>query len=267
MFARLKSENRPAFVTYTVANDPNFDSSLALMHRFVSAGIDLIEIGHPFSDPILDGATIQKANLRGLAAGGNLGRTLDLCAAFRCTNTTTPLVLMGYANPLAAMGYDSFARRASEAGIDGLIAGDFPLREAGALLDALARYGISMIPMAAPTLAAKDFLSDHPAVGGFLYCIPVVGPTGGPSASIEAIAAGVDRCREVSNLPILVGFGVKTPEMAAQVGQIADGVIVATALIDKFQAQLEQAPDDMDAFLSYVADQIALYRYIIDAGG
>ncbi|SEK22740.1 tryptophan synthase subunit alpha [Pacificibacter marinus] len=270
MFQRLKREGRPAFVTYTVASDPSFEASLVLMHRFVASGIDLIEIGHPFSDPILDGATIQKANIRGLAAGGNLTRTLELCAAFRQTDTTTPLVLMGYANPLAVMGYERFAERAAAAGVDGLIAGDFPLREANALLDALAEQGIFMIPMAAPTLEAKDFTSDHPAVGGFLYCIPVVGPTGGPSASIDAIAQGVARCREVSTLPVMVGFGVKTPKMAADVGQVADGVIVATALIDTFQAVLDCGDKDLgdkdgDAFLDYVAEQISLYRTAIDA--
>ncbi|MDO6724926.1 tryptophan synthase subunit alpha [Celeribacter halophilus] len=264
MFNRLKVEDRSAFVTYTVANDPTFEASLALMHKFVASGIDLIEIGHPFSDPILDGATIQKANIRGLASGGNLDRTLDLCAAFRQTDPVTPLVLMGYANPLAVMGYERFAQRAAAAGVDGLIAGDFPLREAGDLLDALGRYGIFMIPMAAPTLEAKDFTSEHPTVGGFLYCIPVVGPTGGPSASIEAIAAGVAECREVSTLPVMVGFGVKTPQMAADVGRVADGVIVATALIDMFQEKLNGDDPQGSDYLDYVADQINQFRMAID---
>ncbi|NIZ13001.1 tryptophan synthase subunit alpha [Phaeobacter sp. HF9A] len=265
MFRRLNDAQRPAFVTYTVAGDPSFEACLARLHQFVASGIDMIEIGHPFSDPILDGATIQQANIRALSAGGNLERTLELCAAFRTQDTTTPLILMGYANPLAVMGYERFAARAAAAGVDGLIAGDFPLREAGPLLDALAHHGLYLIPMAAPTLAPKDFTSEHPAVGGFLYCIPVVGPTGGPSASINAIAEGVARCLAESSLPVMVGFGVKTPAMAADVGRVADGVIVATALIDLFQQAAQDDDPASPDFLNYVGQEIGRFRKVIDA--
>ncbi|MDT0682407.1 tryptophan synthase subunit alpha [Roseicyclus sp. F158] len=263
MFARLSRTSRKAFVTYTVACDPDFDASLARMHAFVASGIDMIEIGHPFSDPILDGLAIQAANRRALAAGGNLERTFALCAAFRETDSETPLVLMGYANPIAAMGYQSFAAGAAEAGIDALIAGDFPLREAKPLLDALAEHGLKMILMAAPTLDEADFTSDHPAVGGFLYCIPVVGPTGGPSASTEAIADSVERCRAASPLPVMVGFGIKTPDKAAAVGQIADGVIVASAMIESFAAYLENGKE---GFLDFVGNEVQAYRQAIDNG-
>lgn len=235
MFHRLRSEDRKAFVTFTLSSDPSFDESLERMRLLVRNGIDLLEIGHPFSDPVLDGATIQTANRRALAAGGNLSRAFELCAAFRAEDDVTPIVLMGYANPIVTMGYDTFAARAAAGGIDGLIVADLPLREAEPLLDALAREGLFFIPLAAPTVAAEDFTSPHAGVGGFLYCIPVVGPTGGPSASIEAIAEAVARCRLVSSLPVMVGFGVKTPDMAASVAGIADGVVVASVLIEEFE--------------------------------
>lgn len=263
MFARLGREGRKAFVTFNVASDPSFDESLARLKAYAASGSDLIEIGHPYSDPILDGATIQKANRRGLAAGGNLSRTLDLVAAFREHDDVTPLVLMGYANPLAVMGYEAFAERAAEAGVDGIIAADFPIREADDLLAALARHGLVMIPLAAPTLSPEDFAIEKPGIGGFLYCIPVVGPTGGPSASLEAITEAVTRCRAVSKLPVMVGFGVKTPDMAAGIATVADGVIVATSLIDQFETLRSELP--ADEFQPAVAAVIADYRRTIDA--
>lgn len=263
MFARLAAEGRKAFVSFTVASDPSFEESLERLKTFAASGIDLIEVGHPFSDPILDGATIQKANRRALAAGGSLGRTLELCAAFREEDDDTPLILMGYANPLAVMGYEAFAERAAASGVDGIIAADFPIREADALLAALARYGLVMIPLAAPTLSPDDFAVERPGIGGFLYCIPVVGPTGGPSASVEAIAEAVGRCRAVSRLPVLVGFGVKTPDMAAGVAEVADGVIVATALIDRFET-LRAEKKSPRAFRKAVADEVLGYRRTIE---
>lgn len=235
MFRRLKSEDRKAFITFTLSSDPSFEESLERLHLLVENGIDLLEIGHPFSDPVLDGATIQTANRRALAAGGSLSRTLDLCAAFRADDDVTPIILMGYANPIVTMGYDAFVARAAAAGIDGLIIADLPLREAEPLLDVLSHQGLFFIPLAAPTVAAEDFTSRHAGVGGFLYCIPVVGPTGGPSASKEAIAEAVARCRLVSDLPVMVGFGVKSPRMAADVAEIADGVVVASVLIEEFE--------------------------------
>jgi tryptophan synthase alpha chain len=264
MFARLKSEGRKAFATFTLSSDPSFEESLERLRLLVKNGIDLLEIGHPFSDPVLDGATIQTANRRALAAGGNLSRAFDLCAAYRIEDDVTPIVLMGYANPIVAMGYDAFAARAAAAGIDGLIIADMPLREAGPLLEALAREGMYFVPLAAPTVDAGDFTSDHPGVGGFLYCIPVVGPTGGPSASIGAIAEAVARCRLVSPLPVMVGFGVKTPAMAADVARVADGVVVASALIEEFERMRTALPrKDFGAAAGSLTQQ---YRHAVDTG-
>jgi tryptophan synthase alpha chain len=260
MFDRLRAADRRAFATYAVASDPSFEESLAELHGFVAAGIDLIELGYPFSDPILDGATIQKANRRGMEAGGNLARTLDLVAAFRETDSATPIVLMGYANPLAVMGYEAFAARAAASGVDGIIVADMPLREAGALLAALAMHGMVMIPLFAMTLEEKD-VAPRPGVGGFLYCIPVVGPTGGPSATIETIGTAVACCRRSTTLPVMVGFGIKTPEAAAAVATIADGVIVASALIDLVDA--EAGPAGVQR-LSRYSRHIGAFRQAID---
>lgn len=263
MFCRLKCKGRKAFATFTLSSDPTFEESLERLHLLVKNGIDILEIGHPFSDPVLDGATIQTANRRALAAGGNLARAFELCAAFRKKDEVTPIVLMGYANPIVTMGYDAFATRAAAAGIDGLIVADLPLREAGPLLDALAHEGLYFIPLAAPTVDASDFTSPHPGVGGFLYCIPVVGPTGGPSASMDAIAESVTRCRMVTPLPVMVGFGVKTPPMAAEVAVIADGVVVASVLIEEFERmRTALSPDE---FKAAVGDLALTYRRAIDA--
>ncbi|MBX9458055.1 MAG: tryptophan synthase subunit alpha [Rhizobium sp.] len=263
MFRRLQSEGRKAFATFTLSSDPSFKECLERLDLLVKNGIDILEIGHPFSDPVLDGATIQVANRRALAAGGNLARAFELCAAFRKKNKVTPIVLMGYANPIVTTGYDAFACRAAAAGIDGLIVADLPLREAGPLLDALAREGLYFIPLAAPTVETSDFTSRHPGVGGFVYCIPVVGPTGGPSASMDAILDAVTRCRMASALPVMVGFGVKTPSMAADVAAIADGVVVASVLIEEFEKmRTALSPAEFKA----AAGDLALgYRRVIDA--
>lgn len=263
MFRRLESEGRRAFATFTLACDPSFDESLARMRLLARNGIDLLEIGHPFSDPILDGATIQTANRRALDAGGNLSRTLELCAAFRADDDVTPIVLMGYANPIVTMGYEAFAARAAAAGIDGLIAADLPLREAKPLLDAFVPEGLFLIPLAAPTVATEDFTSPHAGVGGFLYCIPVVGPTGGPSASMEAISEAVARCHLVSGLPVMVGFGVKTPQMAASVAETAEGVVVASVLIEEFDRMRTDL--DRQDFETSAGRLILDYRLAIDA--
>jgi tryptophan synthase alpha chain len=260
-FARLKAEGRRAFVAYTVACDPSFDDSLERMLIYARAGVDAIEIGFPFSDPILDGDTIRTANRRAIAAGGNLMRAFELCAAFRTQDGATPLVLMGYAAPIVSMGYAKFAENAARAGIDGVIVADMPLREANGLLAALAQHGLVMIPLSAPNLPPTDFAMTKPGLGGFLYCIPVIGATGGPSASRDEVAEAVARCRAVSRLPVLVGFGVKTPEMAAEVAHIADGVIVATALLDKILALM---PAASPAYEETVIELIRAYRDAID---
>jgi tryptophan synthase alpha chain len=262
-FASLAAENRKALVSYAVACDPSFDESLEQLFIYARAGVDVIEVGYPFSDPILDGPTIQKANQRALAAGGSLARTLDVCARFRRKDAVTPLVLMGYANPLAAMGYEAFAARAAAAGVDGVIIADMPLREADELLSSLAAEHLFMIPLSAPNLSTNDYAVKRRGIGGFLYCIPVIGPTGGPSASFEEVSRAVVRCRAASQLPILVGFGIKTPEMANAVAQIADGVIVATALLDSFLS-LRSRKLSKRQYADRVFSVLTAYRRAVD---
>jgi tryptophan synthase alpha chain len=238
--SRLKRGGAKAFVTYLVAGYPDQATSLEQMRCLVASGIDMIEVGFPFSDPILDGATIQALNRRAVSAGGSLSRTLALCAEFRKADKRTPVILMGYSNPLAAMGYPTFAHRAASAGVDGVIVADMPLREAKPLLDGL---------------PAKEFAAEVPGVGGFLYCIPVSGPTGGPSATNRQTRAAVARCRAASALPIIVGFGIKTPAAAAAAARTGNGVLEG----------IRRNGKEGDVF-GILAKEIAAYRYAIDLG-
>jgi tryptophan synthase alpha chain len=262
--AELKRRRRRAFVTYLVAGYPDAATSLDQMRCVVASGIDMIEVGYPFSDPILDGATIQSLNRRAVAAGGSLSRALELCAAFRRGDKTTPLILMGYSNPLVAMGYHAFAHGAAAAGVDGVIVGDMPLREAKPLATELRVVGVHFIPLSAPGLAARDFAAEVPGVGGFLYCIPVSGPTGGPSANNRQTKAAVARCRADSELPIIVGFGVKTPAAAAAAAKVSNGVVVASALLDRLEG-IRAHHKGRDA-LAVFGREIAAYRQAIDRG-
>ncbi len=260
--AALDRAGRKAFVSYLVAGYPDPETSLAHMRCMVQSGIDMIEVGYPFSDPILDGSTIQAINRKAVAAGENLARTLDLCAAFRGEDGKTPLILMGYANPIAVMGYRDFARRAAAAGIDGVIIGDMPLREAEPLLGELAAAGIYFIPLSAPALPEREFASVRPGVGGFLYCIPVVGPTGGPSANDKETEAAVERSRAATALPVIVGFGIKSPDAAAAAATHSDGVVVASALLEQWEAiRLYAKADKAFAALS---NAFAAYRQAIN---
>ena len=262
--AECRRRGRKAFVTYLVAGYPDAEASLDQMHCLVASGIDMIEVGYPFSDPILDGPTIQSLNRRAVAAGGNLARTLELCAAFRLADQRTPLILMGYANPLVAMGYPAFARKASTAGVDGVIVGDMPLREARPLANALRSVGMHFIPLSAPGLAPEDFATAMPGVGGFLYCIPVAGPTGGPSANARETRNAVARARAATALPIVVGFGVKTPAAAAAAARTGNGVVVASALLDRLE-KMRADPKGGDALAAF-GKEIAAYRNAIDRG-
>jgi tryptophan synthase alpha chain len=260
--AELRRQERKAFATYLVADYLDADGTLAHMRLLARNGVDVIEVGYPFSDPILDGAVIQAMNRKAVSAGGNLARTIELCAAFRADDGATPLILMGYANPIATMGYGAFARRAAAAGVDGVIIGDMPLREAGPLAAELSAMGLRFIPLAAPTLPAQEFVSDAPGVGGFLYCIPVIGPTGGPSASERETKQAVERCRAATSLPIIVGFGIKSPAAAVAAARYGDGVAVASALLERLDAIRQDR--DVNRALEVLASEIVAYRRALD---
>ena len=237
-FADLKVQNRAAFVTYVMAGDPDYATSLEIVKGLPGAGADLIEIGFPFSDPMAEGPPIQRAALRALDKGMTLARTLELVAEFRQGDQTTPIIMMGYANPLVRWGYDAFARDAAAAGVDGLIAVDIPPEEAEPLADALDAADLSLIRLATPTSDDERLKIVVRRTSGFVYYVSVAGVTGVKEADAELVAPNVARVRVASGLPVAVGFGIKTPERAAAIARVADGVVVGSVLVDEVAAAL-----------------------------
>lgn len=236
----LAARGRAAFVAYMMASDPDYETALEILRMLPAAGADIIEVGFPFSDPMADGPAIQASAVRSLAAGGSLRGTLDLIAAFRQDNKVTPIVLMGYTNPLLNMGFADFARRATEAGVDGLIVVDLPPEEADPLVDELDRHDISFIRLTTPTSDEARLKRIAERGSGFLYHVAVAGVTGVKEADAAIVAPAVARLRAATGLPVAVGFGVKTPERAAEIGRIADAVVVGSALIEEIAAALAE---------------------------
>lgn len=235
-FAALKAENRAGFVTYVMAGDPDATTTLSVLEGLPGAGADLIELGFPFSDPMAEGPTIQRAAQRGLKSGMTLQGTLDLVAAFREGDADTPVILMGYLNPVLNRGFESFAAAAAKAGVDGLIIVDCPPEEADPLSDALEAEGIALIRLAAPTTDDKRLPAVVRRTSGFVYYVSVAGVTGVKSADAADVAPAVARLREASNLPVAVGFGIRTPDQAAAVARVADAAVVGSALVDEIEA-------------------------------
>jgi tryptophan synthase alpha chain len=231
-FARLRAEGRAGFVTYVMAGDPDPETALAILEGLPAAGADLIEVGFPFSDPLAEGPPIQRAAQRALGRGMTLQKTLDLVAAFRRKDAETPVILMGYANPLETPGYTAFARAAAEAGVDGLIVVDIPPEEADPLADALDAEDLSLIRLATPTTDDRRLPVVVRRTSGFVYYVSVAGVTGVKEADAGAVAPNVERVRAASGLPVAVGFGVRTPEQAANIARVADGVVVGSAIVE-----------------------------------
>jgi len=235
-FAALKAENRAGFVTYIMAGDPDAATTLSVLKGLPAAGADLIELGFPFSDPMAEGPTIQRAAQRGLASGMTLQGTLDLVAAFREGDSDTPVILMGYLNPVLNRGFEAFAAAAATAGVDGLIIVDCPPEEADPLSDALEAEGIALIRLAAPTTDDKRLPAVIRRTSGFVYYVSVAGVTGVKSAEASDVAPAVARLRAASGLPVAVGFGIRTPVQAAAVARVADAAVVGSALVDEIEA-------------------------------
>jgi len=235
-FAALKAQNRAGFVTYIMAGDPDAATTLSVLKGLPGAGADLIELGFPFSDPMAEGPTIQRAAQRGLKSGMTLQGTLDLVAAFREGDSDTPVILMGYLNPVLNRGFPAFAAAAATAGVDGLIIVDCPPEEADPLSDALEAEGIALIRLAAPTTDDKRLPMVIRRTSGFVYYVSVAGVTGVKSADPAHVALAVTRLRNASNLPVAVGFGIRTPEQAAAVARVADAAVVGSALVDEIEA-------------------------------
>ncbi len=234
-FARLQSQGKKAFVTYIMASDPDDATMLDLMRGLPGAGVDIIELGMPFTDPMADGPTIQAAGQRALAQGGSVTRTLNILREFRKTDNDTPVVLMGYYNPIYARdgGVDQFLTDAKDAGVDGLIVVDLPPEEDAELCIPAARAGINFIRLATPTTDARRLPAVVKNTSGFVYYVSVTGITGGPSANAADIAPEVARIRAAANLPVVVGFGISTADAAQQIASVADGCVVGSAIVKK----------------------------------
>ena len=238
-FAALKARNRAAFVAYVMAGDPDPATALEIVKGLPAAGADIIELGFPFSDPMAEGPPIQRAAQRALKAGMTLRGTLDLVRAFRAGDQVTPIVLMGYLNPLLSYGFTDFAHDAAEAGVDGMIVVDCPPEEADPIADALDAAGVALIRLATPTSDDKRLPVVIRRTSGFVYYVSVAGVTGVKEADAAVVAPAVNRVRAASGLPVAVGFGIKTPERAAAVARVADGVVVGSALVELIAAALE----------------------------
>jgi tryptophan synthase alpha chain len=230
-FAELKAAGRGGLVTFLTAGDPDRETSFALLQGLPKAGADLIELGMPFTDPMADGPAIQAAGLRALASGQDMGRTLDLVRRFRAGDQATPIVLMGYYNPVYQYGVERFTRDAYTAGVDGLIIVDLPPEEAPELAGPTGQAGLDLIRLTAPTSDDARLPVILAGSSGFIYHVSVTGITGTRSADIGDVAAAVARIRRHSQLPVAVGFGIKTPEQAAAVAAHADAAVVGSALV------------------------------------
>ena len=251
-FAALKAEGRAAFVAYVMAGDPDAATALAIVKGLPAAGADIIELGFPFSDPMAEGPPIQRAAQRALAKGMTLKGTLNLARAFRDGDDDTPVIMMGYTNPLVTWGYDAFARDAAEAGIDGIIVVDLPPEEADPLADALDANQLSLIRLATPTTDDKRLPVVINRTSGFVYYVSVTGVTGVKEADAATVAPHVERVRKASGLPVAVGFGIKTPERAAAIARVADAVVVGSALVDEVAEAVELNEDVTARVLSKV---------------
>jgi len=241
LFTRLKADNRPALVTYFMGGDPDYDTSLSIMKALPKAGADIIELGMPFSDPMADGPAIQMAGQRALKSGQTLARTLAMAKAFRQFDGDTPIVLMGYYNPIYIYGVDRFLTDAKAAGIDGMIVVDLPPEMDDELCLPALGEGLSFIRLATPTTDDKRLPAVLANTSGFVYYVSMTGITGSAIANTQAVGDAVNRIKNHTPLPVCVGFGVKTPDQAAIIGRDADGVVVGTAIVNAVAGSLDTA--------------------------
>jgi tryptophan synthase alpha chain len=232
-FAALRRQNRAALVAYIMASDPDHETCFEILSGLPAAGADIIELGFPFTDPMADGPSIQKAALRALKAGGSLKRTLELATRFREHDKDTPLILMGYANPIESMGYDAFASNMHNAGADGAIVVDLPPEEDAPLRTAFSKHDLSIIRLATPTTDENRLTKVLDGASGFLYYISVAGVTGAQTATNEHVRNAVARLKRATDLPIAVGFGVREPDAARAIAATADAVVVGSAFVDE----------------------------------
>lgn len=255
-FAALRAEGRGALIPFLEAYDPDLATSMEILRGMPAAGADLIEIGVPFTDPMADGPIIQAAGQRGLKAGATLAGALAMVRAFREGDDATPVILMGYLNPILSYGAERFAADAAAAGVDGIIVVDMPPEEAEVLAPHAKEAGLDIIRLVAPTTDAARLPLVLNASSGFVYYVAITGITGTKSAAPEELAAAIPRIRAHTDLPICIGFGVRTPEQAAHAARVSDGAVVASALIDTLAKSLDgegrPAPDSARRVLDQV---------------
>ena len=238
-FTKLREAGQAAFIPFLEAYDPDAATSMDILRGMPAAGADLIEIGVPFTDPAADGPTIQRAGQRALRAGGTLEGALGMVDLFRAGDQETPIVLMGYLNPILAYGVARFCQDAEQAGVDGLIVVDMPPEESEELIPDLSATNLDLIRLIAPTTDNSRLPLVLQHASGFVYYVAITGITGTRSAAIEDLTAAIPRLRTHTDLPIAIGFGVRTPQQAAEIAQIADGAVVASALIETLAASLD----------------------------
>lgn len=238
--------NRKLLIPYLVAGDPNLETTTALMHKLVDKGADIIELGIPFSDPSSDGPVIQRAVERSLSKGTTLKQVLELVAKFRESDTKTGVVLMGYLNPIEIMGYKAFAEAASASGVDAVLTVDLPPVEAGDLNAHLRENNIDTIFLVAPTTREERLLSIVEHCSGYIYYVSLKGVTGAALSDFDSVTANINKLREKTSLPIVIGFGIKDAESAAAMGELADGVIIGSALVEKIALLADQQKQEQE---------------------
>ena len=231
-FEHLKANKQKAFIAYVMAGDPNQDLSQKILDGLPKAGVDIIELGIPFTDPMADGPTIQLAGQRALAAGQTLPKTLSMVERFRSTDDKTPIILMGYYNPIYSYGVQNFIKQAVDVGVDGLIIVDLPPEEDQELCIPSNNAGMSFIRLATPTTDDKRLPRVLENTSGFVYFVSITGITGAKAPKPEEVAPDVERIKAATDLPVCVGFGVKTPEMARAISDISDGVVVGSSIVN-----------------------------------
>jgi tryptophan synthase alpha chain len=251
-FAELKAAGKKAFVSYVMAGDPEYDTSLEIVKGLPAAGVDIIELGLPFTDPMADGPTIQLAGGRALDAGMTLQKTLDLATEFRKGDDTTPIVLMGYYNPIYSRGVDTFLADAKEAGIDGLIVVDLPPEEDDELCIPAQAAGLNFIRLATPTTDDKRLPKVLTNTSGFVYYVSITGITGAAEAEAGDVGPEVARIKAQTDLPVIVGFGIKTPERSEAIAKVADGAVVGSAIVSEIGNG--ESVSDVLAFVKSLAD-------------
>lgn len=256
-FETLKKDGRKALIPYVTAGDPDPDMTLPLMHALVEAGADIIELGIPFSDPMADGPVIQQAMERALVHKVSLSQVLDMVRAFREKDHRTPVVLMGYLNPVERMGYETFARQAADAGVDGVLTVDLPPEEADEVIGFFKERGLDCIFLLSPTTTLDRARKICERASGYIYYVSLKGVTGSSALDVTDVANKLESLRTVTDLPIGVGFGIRDGETAAAVAQVADGVVVGSVLVNKIAAYVDQPDAARGAITTIIRDMRA----------